>query len=454
MSIPLPPGYNLIKVTEYLTNQDEKALKRYVRGYFAKGETSLPKFLLDHGAQVNTCAFCGRLVTPEFSLGKDDLGQLAFIETHQGHYPFMCSNKDCASRKLNPNSVERVSKGLGLSEAEALHLIHARNKSPFYRENHSSDEEYTKAQTRGLDFFTMVYGHEGEIHQREMAAKISYKNSKERYLAEDKLDEYERISAQKAITVENLARLYSTDEAKRRVAQWKDRVKETKANFIRRYGEEDGTKKYEEFLLKRSKNMSLSGFVEKYGEAEGKARYLARCEKASWSYDVAVKKYGKDLGDKKYREFLFRIGPMNVAKNGISRESWVFFGPVLKRCFQLGLVKDDIKIGTQKRKEFWLSKKGFGFFCYDFCIPRLKIIVEYNGEGFHPNPSWPKEKWDSWRQVFTGALADDVQAKYDQKVNLCKEYGYTLIQVFSSDPFDRRRDEICSLIESRLKELP
>lgn len=453
MSTLIPVGYNEQLIYKFLEAKDEKGLKEYIRGYFTrKLKLSIPEFLKKNGEQITICAFCGRLVSPEFILGKDVNGCLAFIKVYPGKYPFMCSNKDCSARKLNPNSVERVSKSLGVSEETALQIIHNRNKSPFYRENYSSLEAYKQGQTRGSEFFKDRYGENAITHQKEMGAKISYKNSKNRYVAEGRLDDYNRISAQKAITIENLRRLYSEDEAQRVHDDWKEKIKNTKKNLIKKYGTELGEAKYKSLSIKRSKNLSLEGFIERFGEEAGLNLYQERCKKASVTLDVFLKKYGES-GREKYAEFLRKIGPENFGSHGVSKESWRFFAPIVRCCFKQGLGKSEIKIGTSKRKEFWLSKKDYGFFFYDFCIPKLRIIVEYNGEGFHPNPAWPKEKWDSWRQVFSGKSADEVHAKYLQKVNLCKEYGFTVIQVFSSESVDIRQKEVCDLIIHKLEDV-
>jgi hypothetical protein len=47
---------------------------------------------------------------------------------------------------MNPNSVEYNVIKFGLTETEALNMIHDRNKSPFYKTNHKDQEEYRKFQ--------------------------------------------------------------------------------------------------------------------------------------------------------------------------------------------------------------------------------------------------------------------------------------------------------------------
>ena len=62
-------------------------------------------------------------------------------------------NKNCEGKKMNPNSVEFISKTMNLTKKESIEYIHNNNKSPFYSSNHTSLEEYKKYQTRDLSFF-------------------------------------------------------------------------------------------------------------------------------------------------------------------------------------------------------------------------------------------------------------------------------------------------------------
>ena len=62
-------------------------------------------------------------------------------------------NRECGGRKMNPNSIEFISKTMGLSELDARNYIHNNNKSPFYSINHKSGTDYIKWQTRDEAFF-------------------------------------------------------------------------------------------------------------------------------------------------------------------------------------------------------------------------------------------------------------------------------------------------------------
>ena len=93
------------------------------------------------------CAFCKKPNASWFFTS--EISGLDLIVTGiDYHKPgFYCFDKGaCPGKKLNPNSVEFVSAIRGVSQEAALKLIHTRNKSPFYKENHKSENEYAKYQ--------------------------------------------------------------------------------------------------------------------------------------------------------------------------------------------------------------------------------------------------------------------------------------------------------------------
>lgn len=64
-------------------------------------------------------------------------------------YPsnFYCKEKGCTGKTINPNSIEFVSKTRKINEEQAIKIIHDRNKSPFYLENHKNKNDYKNYQS-------------------------------------------------------------------------------------------------------------------------------------------------------------------------------------------------------------------------------------------------------------------------------------------------------------------
>ena len=78
---------------------------------------------------------------------------------------------------MNPNSIEYNVIKFGLSKEEALNLIHERNKSPFYKINHKSEDEYRKFQSHHL--FSEERKKEIQLKQNEGRKKWSGRKKRE-----------------------------------------------------------------------------------------------------------------------------------------------------------------------------------------------------------------------------------------------------------------------------------
>lgn len=120
-------------------------------------------------------------------------------------------------------------------------------------------------------------------------------------------------------------------------------------NYVKKYGKEEGIKKYEERNAKISKANTVSWYIEKYGEIEGLEKY-----------DIFRKK--------KHKAF----GPNKSIKSKI-----------------VGNILDEYEINyiEEYKYENEIGKNG----AIDFFIPDLNIIIEFYGDYWHCNPKhYPK----------------------------------------------------------------
>lgn len=116
---------------------------------------------------------------------------------------FFCYKRGCPGKKLNPNSINFVSKSRNISENEALDLIHRRNKSQFYECNHSSKEDYKKYQSRNEEWYKNKYGDmEGQERWKKYCKRQSYAGVKlgyfiEKYGEEIGKEKYKKLNLSK-----------------------------------------------------------------------------------------------------------------------------------------------------------------------------------------------------------------------------------------------------------------
>lgn len=204
---------------------------------------------------VRTCGFCGSICRKYvFTFVKEGQQiQLTGIEYLDDLFYCHRLNKDCEGRKFNPNSVIFVSKTRNISENEALKFIKARNKSPFYKENHLDYESYRKFQA------FLLKGSEEE--KAEMIRKQNFSRSLEGYMEKHGKTQGEKlwkaIQMSKAITLEKMKFLYG-DEGEAKFENWKKTSSCTLDNFIRRHGEKIGFEKHQSWLAKITR--SYGGF--------------------------------------------------------------------------------------------------------------------------------------------------------------------------------------------------
>jgi len=111
-----------------------------------------------------------------------------------------------------------------------------------------------------------------------------------------------------------------------------------------------------------------------------------------------------------------------------SKTSMKIFRPIIDLCNVAGI---DCYYGADGRHEWILRHKNKAFM-YDLTIPLLGIIIEFNGETWHPNPAWDGDKWHTWKHPHTKETADDRFLKDDIKMQAAITAGWTLYVIWES----------------------
>lgn len=181
----------------------------------------------------------------------------------------------------------------------------------------------------------------------------------------------------------------------------------TREHMIEKYGEEEGNKIWENYCKRqaetntfeykhkkygmnkrefeeynRSRAVTKKNLVKKYGEEEGNLKWNEYVEKQkiTKSWDYMVEKFGEE----KAREInLKKINARYIFKNKnggtacVSKESQVFFNNLDKFISK----KYDTFYANKNREFDIIANKKF---CsLDYYIPELKICVEFNGSCYH-----------------------------------------------------------------------
>lgn len=186
---------------------------------------------------------------------------------------------------------------------------------------------------------------------------------------------------------------------------------------------------------------NIENYIKKYGEQLGVEKFFERKEKwvekinipeihskRSLSLDAYKVKYGEEEGSTKY----FKMRAKRNANSRIgcaSIESLKFFKPLTDI-----LDNNNIHyfIGVAGNKEFFIRKDDV-MYMYDLTIPKLSIILEYHGKGFHPDVRQGNEYLKNWKQAYTNKGWKEVHENDVKKKNAAIENGWEYYQFFPTD---------------------
>lgn len=137
----------------------------------------------------------------------------------------------------------------------------------------------------------------------------------------------------------------------------------------------------------------------------------------------------KDNWHKTHKKYLEKIGydPRLHLFGKASKESLIIFNPLISWCLNNKISYDDIYIGIEEKKEYFISD-DMNIFFYDFTIKSKKIIIEFNGVLFHA-----KEDSKNWSNPFTNESASDNIQKTKIKKDVAIRNGFKIIEIWSDE---------------------
>lgn len=204
-------------------------------------------------------------------------------------------------------------------------------------------------------------------------------------------------------------------------------------------------------LAKRQNTISIESLIDVYGEIDGTIRYLKNIDRLKYtsSRKYYIDKYGHIEGNEKYDDRLKkRIVPMSKS----SKEAYHFFIPIYKFLRKNGIEKNDIYWGIGHSNEWFINTNGSIFF-YDFTIPKLNIILEYNGIKFHPKSEWDLEKREKWKCLYSNINYDDKIKIDDIKRKNAIDNNFEYIEVFSDDDIIYKQNMIIDILYKKISKL-
>lgn len=231
--------------------------------------------------------------------------------------------------------------------------------------------------------------------------------------------------------------------------------------FISRYGDEEGTKRYENLISIRKKQNTIDYRKEKHGKINGVIKWREECSKKSITKDYYLNKYGKDVGEKEWEKLCrSKVHTLEnyVKKFGVDEglSKYKKYKKSLlnhlrkqstKSSFQLSFIEEIIKLGGFDEKDFMFdesemylydfNENKYNFF--DLCMPSNNKIIEINGDFWHANPKIYSE---SYYHPLVKKQAKDIWEKDKRKIRLAEDSGYSILVVWEKDIRYNRFPEI------------
>ena len=191
-------------------------------------------------------------------------------------------------------------------------------------------------------------------------------------------------------------------------------------------------------LKERQRTFTLEKCIHKYGQEEGIKRFEDRNYRWQKSLDSKTDEEKKAIMISKTRN-LYRY----------SKESLIFFNSVLSRIDEKLLSHLNVYFG-KKEMVLWEPSKKRPYF-YDFSIPALKIIIEYNGSVFHPDAEKLNEKeLLDWKCPLTKLNGLEKHKKDKEKNDFARSLGYDLLVVWDYEEFESKLKKCIELIKKKI----
>lgn len=224
----------------------------------------------------------------------------------------------------------------------------------------------------------------------------------------------------------------------------------TKENMIKKYGEEEGLRKWKEYCRKQSETNTFEYKHQKYGMT--RAEFDAYNKSRSSTLKNFIKRHGEDEGRRMWEEYCNRQSYTKSKEYMLSqygeeemnrilndrRKGWDI--PETRNYSKMSqeFFRDVDSIINEKYHTYFKTKNyefdikhNYDVYFLDYYIEELKICIEFNGDYWHANPKIYKPE-DNIYQTNMNAqqIWDKDKNRYD---TLAKEYNIKTYVVWESE---------------------
>lgn len=302
--------------------------------------------------------------------------------------------------------------------------------------------------------FTLKYG--DSVGPKKHKDKCSKRSGK--YSIPDVMKRYKctyteataMVATRKANSAGNLAkyiRVHGEVEGKRRHAEFVSKTRNSKENYLKRYGAE-AEEKWEKYTRLKDSS-SLQSFIKKFGAEVGPVKFNEKVKKCVSNFDSFVRKYGAEAAHAKYAEYVYSKTSHKFVAGGATLQSLELFNPLIANIADCPF---KLYIGVPGNKEYYLySKENQRIFFYDFTIPDLKLIIEFNGQS-HPPANLDILEKNKWRCPYRGISHEEASKLDELKLAVANKRGFKVISVRAIE-FSQNKAGYIEQLTTQIKDL-
>lgn len=117
-----------------------------------------------------------------------------------------------------------------------------------------------------------------------------------------------------------------------------------------------------------------------------------------------------------------------------SKESMKVFSPIICWLKEELHLKEKVYVGYGDSQEYWLADSTKYYYSYDFCIPKFNIIIEFNGERWHPRKNrMDLSDYENWTMLGESNVTAEEKENSDKlKIDKAKEKGFNVLEIWDS----------------------
>ena len=256
-----------------------------------------------------------------------------------------------------------------------------------------------------------------------------------------KFEEYRKLQSRAGCTLDYFIEKYGNELGIIKYNEVCNSKAVTKENSIKKYGIENGSKLFNEYCEKQSyAGCKLEYFIEKYGKIEGERKYKEINKRKAITLENMIHIHGHDKGLEIYKNWINK----SISSIGYSKISQELFEKI---DFKLGIEKSKNSYWYEKNGEFEIEVNENGIYkLYRVDYKLDNKIIEFFGDFWHANPKIYKED-DKLKYVNTIKVAKDIWKADQIRIDILKSMGYDVLIVWESDYMEFPEDTVYTCID-------